>query len=65
MFCAALILIDLCLVPFAQVAYGDPQAAVIFLAPALPVAAAAIADWIASGKSTTTCACRWKFTWKK
>jgi hypothetical protein len=64
MFNAAFILLDLLLAPIATMsfAFGDPSAAIVFLAPALPLAVVAIADWIASGRSYAACTCKWKFT---
>lgn len=56
----ALILLDLLLVPWFIYAFGTVDAAQLALAPALPIAGVAIAEWIASGRTLKSCSCRWR-----
>lgn len=55
--CMAGLLADLLLIPLAIYGYGSPEAAKVFLLPALPVAAGAIAHWLAGLRTVDRCTC--------
>jgi len=56
-FCVAIVLLDIGLSFWAKQVFADPGAGIIFLLPALPLAAGAISHYIASGLTVDKCPC--------